>query len=162
MYKTFNTNFGTYLDPLQQNAAFNLLASLRKMKKANNWDYLIAGGRKKGMWSTGAEAAIFSQLIFFLQGRKFVTPLISRLSVLAQQRDCRDTKCTSGSVNTGWKSVFCLIDEAELASNVVRMQLGMINVTISKDRMDLNKLFESFSDVRSCHVVTRCHCADRH
>lgn len=35
------------------------MASLRKKKKANNWDYLIAGERRKGKWGTGVEAAIF-------------------------------------------------------------------------------------------------------
>ena len=37
----------------------SLLASLRKRKKANNWDYFIAGEKKKGIWGPGDEAAIF-------------------------------------------------------------------------------------------------------
>lgn len=64
---------------------------------------LSQGERKKGIWGTGVEAAIF--VIFlakcFLQGTKFATPLISRLSVPAQQQACLDTKRTSGSVTGG-------------------------------------------------------------
>lgn len=39
---------------------------------------------------------------------------------------------------------------------VARMQLGMINAIINNNNKDkdLNKLLKSFSDVRSCQVVT--------
>lgn len=37
----------------------SILESPRKKKKANNWDYLIAWERKKGIWGTGVEADIF-------------------------------------------------------------------------------------------------------
>lgn len=60
-----------------KNAAFSLLTSLRK-KKANKWDYLIAGERKKEIWGIGTHVAIFVIFLakFFLQSMKFATPSI--------------------------------------------------------------------------------------
>lgn len=140
--------------PRGRNAALNTSqASPRKRERSKQLGFSYRKGEEggnMGTWSRGCHIFYFQSYILPV-GHEVCNSIDSKIVCSCAVTSLSRYKCTSGSVNGGWKvkvwkCFLCvLLTKTELSGGtgswwaggyVVRMQLGMINAIINKDEAD--------------------------